>query len=224
MPTNAALDTMSDMYAGVDGCAKGWVALILPTEELVEGRTAFGDLLEYLVAQGVTTVGVDMPIDPPERGERECDHAARALLGSKRSSLFMTPTRAALQCATQAQASEVNRAHGGKGVSAQAFNLGRKILEVAQAPRIADVIEVHPELTFHTLGATRHSKKTWAGVRERIAVLESQGLQPMQWQSMGWGATDDTLDAAAAALSARRYAKGEAVQVPQIGSGPFIWT
>lgn len=214
---------MTVVYAGVDGCPKGWVALVLPDEELVEGHTTFAGLLEDLVARGVTTVGVDMPMDPPDHGERACDLEARVLLGSKRSSLFMTPTRAALECETQAQASEVNRAHGGKGVSAQAFNLGRKIRELAEAPAIAELIEVHPELVFHLLGAPGHSKKTWAGVQERIAILEANGLHPLRWKSIGWGSTDDTLDAAAAALGAQRYGEGRARRVPETGAGPFIW-
>ena len=53
-----------DMYAGVDGCRQGWVALVLPAEDLVEGFTRFGDLAEHLEALGVEVVGVDMPIGP----------------------------------------------------------------------------------------------------------------------------------------------------------------
>ena len=211
------------MYAGVDGCAKGWVALVLPDEELVEGHTTFAGLVEELVARGVTTVGVDMPMDPPERGERECDLAVRELLGSKRSSLFITPTKAALAAETQAEATEANRARGGKGVSAQAYNLRGKIAEVAAAPKVVEVFEVHPELVFHLLGKTRYSKKTFAGVQERIAVLKAHGLDPMAWQSSGWGATDDTLDAAIAAVTARRFAEGLARRIPEKGAGPFIW-
>ena len=207
------------MYAGVDGCRKGWVALVLPQENLIEGFTTFASLSDHLSELGVTTIGVDMPLDPPEYGERECDLVVRKELGSKRASLFITPTRAALACATQAEASRVNKARGGAGVSAQAFSLRHKIAEVAQV-RPEGLIEVHPELTFHRLGSPHHSKRTWAGVRERLAILQAHGLDPWAWASTGWAATDDTLDAAAAALTARRRARGEA---ECFGPGPRIW-
>jgi predicted RNase H-like nuclease len=211
------------MYAGVDGCRQGWVALVLPGENLVEGFTRFGDLVEHLEAMGVEVVGVDMPIGPPMRGERACDLAARAFLGPRRSSLFMTPTAAALAAPTQAQATVINRERGGKGVSAQAFALRSKIQEVAQADATATVIEVHPELTFRVLGAPQFSKKSWAGVRERLAILESEGLHPLDWASVGWATTDDTLDAAAAALSARRFAQGRARAFPETEDPARIW-
>lgn len=210
------------MYAGVDGCAKGWVAFTLPDETLVEGYRHFAELLADLRLRGVQTIGVDMPLHPPEHGERECDHAARDVLGAKRSSLFMTPCRAALRAANQAEATKVNRQHGGKGVSAQSFALRHKILEIA-AIEAPEVVEVHPELSFHVLGRPTYSKRSWAGVRERVEILEDQGLHPMRWASTGWGAADDTLDAAVAALSARRVAAGEALRVPHGGAGPYIW-
>lgn len=211
------------MYAGVDGCRQGWVALVLPGENLVEGFTRFGDLVEHLESMGVEVVGVDMPIRPPMRGERECDLAARGFLGPRRSSLFMTPTAAALAAPTQAQATRINREHGGKGVSAQAFALRSKIQQVAQADTTATVIEVHPELTFRVLGAPQFSKKSWAGVRERLAILELEGLHPLEWDSLGWATTDDTLDAAAAALSARRFAQGRARAFPEAEDPARIW-
>jgi len=208
------------MYAGVDGCRKGWVALLLPEQRLIEGCTTFAEVLGRLPAG--TAVGVDMPIRPPEHGERACDIAARVALGPFRSSLFMTPTRAALECPTQAQASRINRNLGGKGVSAQAFALRAKIAEVAAARRDG-VIEVHPELTFRILGPVTFPKKSWAGMRERLAVLQKSGLDPLRWESTGWAAADDTLDAAAAALSAQRYAQGRARPFPGDGRGPRIW-
>jgi predicted RNase H-like nuclease len=211
------------MYAGVDGCRQGWVALVLPAEDLVEGYPRFGELVQHLAARGVEVVGVDMPIRPPLHGERECDLAARGFLGPRRSSLFMTPTTAALAAPTQAQATQINREHGGKGVSAQAFALRSKIQEVAQASTTATVIEVHPELTFRVLGAPQFSKKSWAGVRERLAILESEGLHPLDWVSAGWATTDDTLDAAAAALSARRFAQGRARAFPEFADRARIW-
>ncbi len=210
------------MYAGVDGCTKGWVGVVLPEQRLVERCTSFADMAGQLADLGVTTIGVDMPIGPPQTGERECDLAVKAALGPKSASLFMTPTVAALACETQAEATRVNRQHGGAGVSAQAFSLRHKIHEVEQAD-LDGVIEVHPELTFHVLGRARFGKRTWAGVRERLAILQAQGLDPWAWESAGWAAVDDTLDAAAAAITAMRYGEGRAVAYPAHRKGPCIW-
>jgi predicted RNase H-like nuclease len=205
------------VFAGVDGCRKGWVGFVLPGEVLVEGFVRFADLMQHLEGLGVSTVGVDMPLNCPECGERPCDLAVREALGPFRSSLFITPTCAALECRTQAEASEVNRLRGGRGVSAQAFALRAKIAEVSEVSTPSTLVEVHPELSFHLLGPVQHGKRTWAGVRERLAVLEAQGLHPMRWETGGWAATDDTLDAAVAAVSARRYALGEARGFPDTG-------
>ncbi len=54
------------MYAGVDGCKKGWVGFVLPGQRLVEGCTSFADMAGQLADLGVTTIGVDMPIGPPQ--------------------------------------------------------------------------------------------------------------------------------------------------------------
>src|SRR5690606_34166273 len=134
-----------------------WVAFVVPEQHLVEGFASFAELAGHLHSLGVTTIGVDMPVGPPETGERACDREVRSALGSKRSSLFITPTRAALACATQAEATGVNREFGGAGVSAQAFALRHKIREVEQSGA-DELIEVHPELTFHLLGAPQFPK------------------------------------------------------------------
>lgn len=196
------------VYAGIDGCREGWVAFVLPEERVVERCRTFGEVLEAI--GDVEVAGVDMPLWVPENGQREAELQVREALGPHRSSLFITPTRAALAAATQAQASVINRQRAGVGVSAQSFSLRAKIAEVAATVTGTALVEVHPELTFHLLGPVVMRKRSWAGIRERVAVLEAQGLRPWQWQCGNWAAADDTLDAAAAALSARRYALGQA--------------
>lgn len=52
------------MYAGVDGCPKGWVALVLPDERIVEGFQQLAGLLEAL--NGCEVIAVDMPLNAPE--------------------------------------------------------------------------------------------------------------------------------------------------------------
>lgn len=209
------------MYAGVDGCREGWVAFVLPDERVIEGCRSFAEVLAAIGP--VDVAGVDMPLWVPEYGQRNAELQVRDALGSHRSSLFITPTRAALAAATQSSASEINRRHGGTGVSAQSFALRTKIAEVASTPSDITLLEVHPELTFHVLGPVTHRKRSWAGIRERVAVLEAHGLHPAQWRCGNWAAADDTLDAAAAALSARRYALGEAVSFGSFeGDRPIV--
>jgi predicted RNase H-like nuclease len=199
---------MAAMYAGVDGCREGWVAVVLPQERVIEGFTHFRPLADHLVQSGVEVIGVDMPLSAPVTGQRACDLLARQALGPFRSSLFITPTAAALAAPTQQEATRINRARGGTGVSSQSFSLRHKVAEVSAHE--GPLIEVHPELSFHLLGPVEFRKRSWAGLRERVDVLQRLGLHPLQWECGGWAAADDTLDAAVAAVSARRYARGEA--------------
>lgn len=208
------------MYAGIDGCREGWVAFVLPEERVVEGCHTFAEVLTAIA--GVEVAGVDMPLRAPEHGQREAELQVRAALGARRASLFITPTKAALAAATQAQASEINRRRGGAGVSAQAFALRTKIAEIAATAATVPLVEVHPETTFQLLGPVAHRKRCWAGIQERVAVLERHGLHPFEWSCGNWAAADDTLDAAAAALSARRYALGDATIFGAFEDGPPI--
>ena len=205
--------------AGVDGCREGWVGFVLPDEQVIEGCRTFDELLAHMGP--VDVIGVDMPLFAPETGVRYAEAEVIEALGPFRSSLFVTPTREALTAATQREATEINRRNGGAGVSAQAFALRHKIAEV-RAVR-APLIEVHPELTFRLLGPVEHRKRSWAGIRERVAVLQAHGLHPDDWDCGNWASADDTLDAAAAALSARRYVRGEARRFGSADLDPGIF-
>jgi hypothetical protein len=60
-------------------------------------------------------------------------------------------------------------------------------------------------------------------VRERVRILQAHGLDPWAWESTGWAGVDDTLDAAAAALTAARHGDGTAIRFPAELPGPAIW-
>jgi predicted RNase H-like nuclease len=60
-------------------------------------------------ASRLAAVGVDMPLHLSDDGHRSCDLEARRHLGAKRSSLFVTPPRAALTAATYEEACAVAR-------------------------------------------------------------------------------------------------------------------
>jgi predicted RNase H-like nuclease len=79
------------------------------------------------------------------------------------------------------------------------------------------VIEVHPDLAFATIDpeVVVVSKKTGEGQERRAEALRSRGLRlPPVVRGRGYG-VDDLLDACAAAWTARRYAGGEAVPLPE---------
>ncbi len=85
----------SERVLGVDACRAGWVGIALaggepgaylaPTiRELTEQATADGPL-------GV--VAIDIPIGLADTGRRRADQFARAALGRRWPSLFITPVR-----------------------------------------------------------------------------------------------------------------------------------
>jgi predicted RNase H-like nuclease len=114
-------------------------------------------------------------------------------------------------------------------LSAQSFALGRKILEV-EACLEDRVFEVHPEVSFAALASRqlRHSKRSWNGQMERRRLLTAAGIELPEELTAGHAAADDVLDAAIAAWSAVRKARGEALTLPsdppvQDGRPVAIW-
>jgi predicted RNase H-like nuclease len=204
---------------GVDGCRKGWVGLSCDLRGYF-GAT-IGELIAAADADGILEViAIDIPIGLPTAGMRQADALARREVGRRASSVFSTPVRAALAAASHREASAINTAATGKGLSQQAYALGAKILEVddwvlSEARR---VIEIHPEVSFARMaGRTMaHPKATWAGSAERREVLARTGIVvPAGIGRAGeMAGVDDVLDAAAACWTAGRFAKGLAVSLP----------
>ena len=210
---------------GVDGYSRGWVAV-----SLVDGRFE-----RHVVAPSLASVlaalpdaaayGVDIPIGVAREYPRAADVAARALLGRRASTVFLTPPKAVLGARSFAEATERMRELTG-GLSRQAFALAAKILEV-EPHALADerVIEVHPELSFYALAGTplAASKHTWTGFNRRRALLEHVGI--VLPEELPGAPLVDVLDAAAAGWTAARYARREAVPVPEAVAGRIgaIW-
>jgi predicted RNase H-like nuclease len=179
---------------------------------------------------------IDMPIGLPDAGSRRADKLARAAVGPRRSSVFLTPVRAALESADHPTATAVNQKVTGAGVSAQAFALRRKLLEVDAWVRHAriKVVEVHPEVSFAALAGRPlpESKRTWTGVIGRRRLLADAGivLEDDLGPAGSAAAVDDVLDAAIAAWTARRVARNEAQPLPDPpevfsdGIPSAIWT
>jgi predicted RNase H-like nuclease len=158
-------------------------------------------------------VGVDIPIGIPIGGTRPADAAARRFVGPRASSVFTTPIRPVLEASTYAEARLIATELTGKSVSAQTYALARRILEVDEYAREERVIEVHTEVSFRELAERPlGSKHRVQGLVERRALLEEAGIDLPA--SVPRIAEPDLLDATAAAWSASRYARGEAVPLP----------
>jgi len=218
--------------AGVDGCKSRWLCI---ARDLLTGGIeaqlfeSAAQLADQDPLPGV--IGWDIPIGLTEDGDgRVCDRAARLVLRAPRaSSVFTAPIRAALAARSQDEASRITAQRcAGRRVPAQAFGIYAKVREVddllAARPSLRGRIrEVHPEVCFWAWNggvAIRASKKSEAGQRERVALVEAQfgagslarvraQLAPLR------AAADDILDAFAALWTAERIARGVARTLPE---------
>ena len=213
-PSRSTQVEASVLVAGVDGYRKGWVAVSLDPSGDAEVSThvTFAEVLSLRAR----VIAVDIPIDPPGLGARAADAAARAFVGGSRaSSVFPTPPRAALEARTFSEANEITRTITGKGLSQQAFALGKKILEVHALAEVDErVIEMHPEVSFCELSGAHvfESKHTPEGLERRREILADAGIKlPGAVRGIPEA---DLLDAAVGAWTAARYSAGKAQPVP----------
>jgi predicted RNase H-like nuclease len=202
---------------GIDGCARGWIAVTLGAGGAVAGGAvagvAVGATLDGLPLAGVT--GIDMPLGLLGAGWRDADVLARRALGRRGVTVFAIPPRPVWACGSHAEASRACRDLTGKGFSVQAWGLRRKIAEADTWRRRASSLvppvrlyEVHPELSFAAMAGAplADGKHTRAGLAVRRELLAGEGIT-LPPKAAG-AAEDDLLDAAAVAWSARRIAAG----------------
>ena len=206
---------MGASVTGVDACPGGWVAVTLAdgAASVTVART-----LDALPLGEITAI--DMPLGLLAAGWRTADLLARRALGRRGSCVFAIPPRPVWRQQCYADANRCCRELTGRGMSAQAWGLRAKLLEAdafrqavgAKAGLAPAMYEVHPELAFAALSGgapladTKHSEP---GRAIRRALLAEAGLTlPPR---VPGAATDDLLDAAAVAWSARRIAAGVAV-------------
>lgn len=222
---------MSTWVAGADGCRGGWVVALRRAglrEPVIRTVAAISQVLGW--HERPAALGIDIPIgllDRAEPGGRECDRAARALLGEPRGrSVFSPPARQALGSRTFEQAVRRNRrtSEHHLGISRQSFGILPKIREVddfvSQNPDLR-VLEVHPELSFYEMNrgkAIPASKKSESGFRRRLRLLESTWrceLAPVvEAHRSSKIARDDIVDAMAVCWTAQRVLEGRAIRIP----------
>lgn len=209
---------------GIDACGKqGWVGIRLAdgvyVGSLVDVR--LGALIER--AGGVAAIAVDMPLGLVEKGWRVADLEARALLGVRRSSVFLVAPRPAWLESDYVAAGDRCHELTGRRLSQQAWALAPKLLE-ARACWLADerIHEVHPEVSFRELAGgvpLVYPKKSWRGQHARRRLLAAAGLVlPDELGEADRVPVDDVLDAAAAAWSAHRIALGVAGRIPAVAA------
>ena len=221
--------------AGVDGCPKGWIAIVLEGGrfERAEFSPTFAELLMHLTDAQV--IAVDIPIGLPDGSEpRAADIEARKHLGRRGSSVFATPPRAVLEAPTYFEANRISKQRFDRGISQQSYALRKKILEVdACAAEDDRIYEVHPEVSFTEMNGEplTYSKKSWHGQPARLRLLVTAGIAiPDDLGKAGGIPPDDIIDAAAAAWSAHRIAAGTGEKLgkpvpdlrPNRNAG-FIW-
>jgi predicted RNase H-like nuclease len=212
--------------AGVDGCRTGWVVATWTDGSRdaalqLEVCGQFEEVVHRVLRGELALVAVDMPIGLADSGPRQCDRAARRLLGPRRSSVFPTPVRPVLACETYPEALEISRKASGVGLSKQAWFLVPKLREVdavMRRVRLTDaVLEVSPELSFAALAGAPlvHPKRSAEGLRTRRELLRPlfPQLDDLLSRRYPGAAPDDLLDACALAWSAHRLQQGNGCRV-----------
>ncbi len=207
------------LVAGADVWKGRWVVVLLEDDRAPRAFIA-NTINEAVRALPLAAaIGVDMPIGLPTAGERRpADLEARSFVGPRRNSVFYTPSAELLEKETAADANVLAKAKGWPGLAAQAFALKKQILAVQPLAAVDDRIwEVHPEVSF----AEAHGrslewpKSTWNGINLRKEILEHEGIVlPGNLGTGGAADVSDVLDAAIAAWSAGRIARGEALSLP----------
>ena len=202
---------------GVDGCKRGWLCVAKRAGRF-EAWIA-PDITSVVKRAGARSlIGIDVPIGFARSTGRECDTAARALLGTRACTVFSPPVRDALAARTHQQACRINRKMRGRGISIQAFHLYPKLREVDSLLRSHRrlrhrLFEVHPEVSFALWRGRpmQHGKKSARGRRARMRLIEKTwpNLIARLRDDLGRGGyvTDDLLDAIAVLWSTIRFAQ-----------------
>ncbi len=221
----AKLSRMVDRLAGIDSCRAGWVVATADCTFTRAATVAF-QVVDQIApvldaaAASESYVGIDIPIGIPSSSSRDCDLAARQLLGAKRaSSVFPVPARSTLGGTSYEECCALNVAASGTRLSKQTQAIIPKIIEVDRwmtPERQTRIREVHPEVCFCRLNQAPllHGKKTAEGQAERLAILRRLAFifDPyLERSRLGSSrvAVDDLIDAAVAMLTAFYMSRGE---------------
>jgi predicted RNase H-like nuclease len=212
----------NDMHVGVDGCSDGWFAVMFEGEEYQHAKlyedfsviwSEWGEDADHII--------VDIPIGLREDSNepRPCDTAARKKIGDRRSSVFPTPVRTAVQSDSYEDAKEEQEERTDGSLGTQSWSISGEIDELDQFLRVEvqsaqDVVtESHPEVCFWAMNdevpmSYSKNRQPAAAFWERVNVLEDVyegATSAIRDASLGLDAgvsNDDIVDAFALALTA----------------------
>lgn len=222
---------------GVDWSSGNWLAVAysegaLPSVGVFDTIRNLWDAYSETVERLVIDVPIGLCGSVDDGGEggcyredgelsRRCDDLARNLIGPRYPSVFTPPAREAAKLAARngsyTDVNDANEKLTGKGLTKQAANIAGGILEVEEL--LLDgvdhevVVEGHPEVCFRAFKGEhlQHSKKSAAGVDERLCALETvPNYQKGSWRGLArelrtegrYVDIDDLLDSIALALTA----------------------
>jgi len=214
-------------YVGLDWASNGWFGAILDDGEWeTELFPSVWSVWKY--HSDADRILVDVPIGLPADRKRDCDVAARRMLGRRGASVLYTPVRAAVYAPTLDEAKAANEAAADFSIQNQAWSTVPRIREVDEFldmyPSARDrLIETHADVCFYALNGRRPvaaSKRTAAGVRRRIDLLADE--DPVAGETCEAaieryttpsyaptvGGAHDVVDAVVAAVTARRGPDG----------------
>lgn len=207
---------MAVRAAGIDRRRGGWIVAESHGARIeLWSTTGTVDAVERLAAHDA--VAIDMPIALVTHGRRCAEAELRSALGASARSVFTSPTRAAVEATSQAEATVLNRANGGPGISSQAFGLFASIRELRAALAGDGNLhwwETHPETAFAVMNdaVPLAGKRSALGVAQRLDRLRRRfsNLDDVLLGAPPGVPIDDVLDALAALWSALRIADGSA--------------
>jgi predicted RNase H-like nuclease len=138
---------------------------------------------------------IDMPIGLPERGYRQCDIAARALIGPR---AFLGARWGVWAFKTLDEANDHYwKTEGiGRGISMQLFCIRDKLQELNEVPVPPRLFEAQPEMIFWRIaGRLLASKKTKEGREERLGLLQAHGIKRFAggWDNVAAPASEEMI-------------------------------
>ncbi len=227
----------SFLVAGVDGCKGGWFVVIASVKppNCPEANCNF-ELKSSFVAKAFAEVlskttdcklvCVDIPIGLSDGDKpRECDIAARQILGRRASSIFPPPIRPCLSAKDYKTTCKICYEYSGKKLTRQSFAIMDKIRQVddLMTPELQQrVREIHPEILFWALNNKKpmqHNKRKFAGRNERMKLLTRIFLNVEEIVAEACKpkkvAPDDILDALVAAWTASQIILQKAQTLPE---------